>query len=264
MTERYGQQALEHALQTKRLGRPLHFYAETDSTNARIAALAAAGAAEGALAVAELQTAGRGRRGRAWQAPAGTGIWMSLLLRPAIPPTQAPLLTLLAGLAVTAAIRGETGLSPQIKWPNDILLDGKKLVGILTEMDGDMDAVRAVTLGIGINVNTEAFPPELADTATSLLLAGGRAYDRAALLARVLAEFEARYDVFLTAGFAPFLAEYRADCMTIGAEVWVIGREYWAGTALDITPEGELLVRRADTGAEEVVFSGEVSIRGKE
>ena len=247
------------------MGQPLYFYPETDTTNDRIRELALEGAPEGTLAVAELQTAGRGRRGRAWQAPAESGIWMSLLLRPEIPPAQASVLTLLAGIALTEAIEDVTGMEVGIKWPNDILLNGRKLVGILTEMDCDMERIHSVTLGIGINVQTEVFSEELKEIATSLFLESGKRFDRAALTGAVLEAFTELYEAFVSAGgsFAPFRKRYCRKCLNIGREVLVLGAEAYAAEALDITPEGELLVRRKDTGKTEVVFSGEVSIREK-
>lgn len=263
---KYDQKGLKAALKTKKMGHPLYFYPETDTTNDRIRELAREGKPEGTLAVAEMQTAARGRRGRAWQAPAESGVWMSLLLRPNIPPAQASVLTLLAGIALTEAIEEATGLDVKIKWPNDILLKGKKLVGILTEMDCDMESIHSITVGMGINVNTKMFPEDLADIATSLYLESGRAYDRCEIVGQAMKHFEALYEEFLAEGgsFAPFRERYSAKCLNIGKEVRVIGRETYLATALDITPEGELIVRRKDNGAEEVVFSGEVSIRGEE
>ena len=262
----YNRQALEDAIKTEKMGRPLYFYPETDTTNDRIRELALEGAPEGTLAVAEMQTAGRGRMGRAWQAPKDSGIWMSLLLRPDIPPMQAAVLTLLAGIAIAEAIEEVTAMEVGIKWPNDILLNGKKLVGILTEMDCDMEKIHSVTVGMGINVNTKAFPEDLQDIATSLYLESGREWSRAEIVGCVLKHFEALYAEFLEKGgvFAPFKERYRERCLNIGKEVRVIGRETYLATALDITPEGELIVKRMDNGAEEVVFSGEVSIRGEE
>ena len=262
----YNRQALEDAIKTEKMGQPLYFYPETDTTNDRIRELALEGAPEGTLAVAEMQTAGRGRMGRAWQAPKDSGIWMSLLLRPDIPPMQASVLTLLAGIAIAEAIEEVTAMEVGIKWPNDILLNGKKLVGILTEMDCDMEKIHSVTAGMGINVNTKAFPEDLQDIATSLYLVSGKEYDRAEIVGCVLKHFEALYAEFLEKGgvFAPFKERYRERCLNIGKEVRVIGRETYLATALDITPEGELIVKRRDNGAEEVVFSGEVSIREKE
>ena len=153
-----------------------------------------------------------------------------------------------------------------IKWPNDILLNGRKLVGILTEMDCDMEKIHSVTVGMGINVNTKEFPADLKEIATSLYLELDQEYDRTELVAQAMAHFEALYEEFLAAGgvFAPFKERYRRKCLNIGREVRVIGRETYPAMALDITPEGELIVKRKDNGAEEVVFSGEVSIREKE
>lgn len=259
----YNKQELEQGLKTKTMGQTIYFYEETDTTNNRARELALEGAPEGTLVVAEKQTAGRGRRGKVWESPLGTGIWMSLVLRPQIMPAEASVLTLLCGLATAEAIEAETGLSAGIKWPNDILINGKKAVGILTEMDCEMSEVHFVIPGIGINVNTASFPPEIADIATSLYLECGKTVSRRRLVHKVLERLEEHYETFLRTGsFAAMLEDYRKHCITLGKEVHVLGREPFFAEALDITPEGELLVRRADNGKEEVVFSGEVSIRG--
>lgn len=259
----YNKRELEQGLKTKTMGQSIYFYEETDTTNNRARELALEGAPEGTLVIAEKQTAGRGRRGKVWESPLGTGIWMSLVLRPQIMPAEASVLTLLCGLATAEAIEAETGLSAGIKWPNDILINGKKAVGILTEMDCEMSQVHFVIPGIGINVNTASFPPEIADIATSLYLECGKTVSRRRLLHKVLERLEEHYETFLRTGsFAAMLEDYRKHCITLGKEVHVLGREPFFAEALDITPEGELLVRRADNGKEEVVFSGEVSIRG--
>lgn len=259
----YNKRELEQGLKTKTMGQSIYFYEETDTTNNRARELALEGAPEGTLVVAEKQTAGRGRRGKVWESPLGTGIWMSLVLRPQIMPAEASVLTLLCGLATAEAIEAETGLSAGIKWPNDILINGKKAVGILTEMDCEMSEVHFVIPGIGINVNTASFPPEIADIATSLYLECGKTVSRRRLVHKVLGRLEEHYETFLrTASFTAMLEDYRKHCITLGKEVHVLGREPFFAEALDITPEGELLVRRADNGKEEVVFSGEVSIRG--
>lgn len=259
----YNKRELEQGLKTKTMGQSIYFYEETDTTNNRARELALEGAPEGTLVVAEKQTAGRGRRGKVWESPLGTGIWMSLVLRPQIMPAEASVLTLLCGLATAEAIEAETGLSAGIKWPNDILINGKKAVGILTEMDCEMSEVHFVIPGIGINVNTASFPPEIAEIATSLYLECGKTVSRRRLVHRVLERMEEHYETFLwTGSFAAMLEDYRKHCITLGKEVHVLGREPFFAEALDITPEGELLVRRADNGKEEVVFSGEVSIRG--
>lgn len=259
----YNKRELEQGLKTKTMGQSIYFYEETDTTNNRARELALEGAPEGTLVVAEKQTAGRGRRGKVWESPLGTGIWMSLVLRPQIMPAEASVLTLLCGLATAEAIEAETGLSAGIKWPNDILINGKKAVGILTEMDCEMSEVHFVIPGIGINVNTTSFPPEIADIATSLYLECGKTVSRRRLVHKVLERLEEHYETFLRTGsFTAMLEDYRKHCITLGKEVHVLGREPFFAEALDITPEGELLVRRADNGKEEVVFSGEVSIRG--
>lgn len=259
----YNKRELEQGLKTKTMGQSIYFYEETDTTNNRARELALEGASEGTLVVAEKQTAGRGRRGKVWESPLGTGIWMSLVLRPQIMPAEASVLTLLCGLATAEAIEAETGLSAGIKWPNDILINGKKAVGILTEMDCEMSEVHFVIPGIGINVNTASFPPEIADIATSLYLECGKTVSRRRLVHKVLERLEEHYETFLRTGsFTAMLEDYRKHCITLGKEVHVLGREPFFAEALDITPEGELLVRRADNGKEEVVFSGEVSIRG--
>lgn len=259
----YNKRELEQGLKTKTMGQSIYFYEETDTTNNRARELALEGAPEGTLVVAEKQTAGRGRRGKVWESPLGTGIWMSLVLRPQIAPTEASVLTLLCGLATAEAIEAETGLSAGIKWPNDILINGKKAVGILTEMDCEMSEVHFVIPGIGINVNTASFPPEIAEIATSLYLECGKTVSRRRLVHKVLERLEEHYETFLRTGsFAAMLEDYRKHCITLGKEVHVLGREPFFAEALDITPEGELLVCRADNGKEEVVFSGEVSIRG--
>lgn len=259
----YNKRELEQGLKTKTMGQSIYFYEETDTTNNRARELALEGAPEGTLVVAEKQTAGRGRRGKVWESPLGTGIWMSLVLRPQIMPAEASVLTLLCGLATAEAIEAETGLSAGIKWPNDILINGKKAVGILTEMDCEMSEVHFVIPGIGINVNTASFPPEIAEIATSLYLECGKTVSRRRLVHKVLERLEEHYETFLRTGsFAAMLEDYRKHCITLGKEVHVLGREPFFAEALDITPEGELLVCRADNGKEEVVFSGEVSIRG--
>lgn len=259
----YNKRELEQGLKTKTMGQSIYFYEETDTTNNRARELALEGAPEGTLVVAEKQTAGRGRRGKVWESSLGTGIWMSLVLRPQIMPAEASVLTLLCGLATAEAIKAETGLSAGIKWPNDILINGKKAVGILTEMDCEMSEVHFVIPGIGINVNTASFPPEIADIATSLYLECGKTVSRRRLVHKVLERLEEHYETFLRTGsFTAMLEDYRKHCITLGKEVHVLGREPFFAEALDITPEGELLVRRADNGKEEVVFSGEVSIRG--
>jgi BirA family biotin operon repressor/biotin-[acetyl-CoA-carboxylase] ligase len=268
-------------LTTKRFGRPVEAHESIGSTSERAKELARAGGPEGLLVTAELQTAGKGRLGRPWQTPAGRGLALSLLLRPPIPPTAAPRLTLVAAVAVAEAVRAVTGLPVGIKWPNDLQIAGKKLCGILTEMEAEMEQVRFIVVGIGLNVNQTAaeFPPELRETATSLRLAGaagagadaptgevpteGPLLPRLPLLQAILARLEARYDQFLAGGWTELLADWRELSVTLGRPVRVLpasGDPVWEGTAVDVDGEGALLVRRPD-GVVERVIAGEVSIR---
>lgn len=205
--------------------------------------LAQEGAKEGTIVVADEQTGGKGRLGRPWYSPIGTGIWMSLILKPKIPPQQAPQLTLLAAVAVICGIKKSTGLVCEIKWPNDILLNGKKLVGILTEMQSDLEQIHSVIVGIGINVNQEAFPNELVAIATSLKSAKGSEINRAQLMQSILVEFEELYHTFLEHGFQPIKELWETYAVTIGRNI--IARTFHgsiSGFAKGITDDGVLLL----------------------
>lgn len=255
---------IKRGLVTRYLGQEILYFKEVDSTNQEIKRQAEQGAKEGLLVVAETQTAGKGRRGHTWQSRAGDGIYMSVLLRPALSPREIPRLTLIAGLAVCRAVAACTGLSLAIKWPNDILLDGKKLCGILSEMHAEMDKVYYAVVGIGINVNQEQFPDGLAEVAASCFFAGKRKYDRVQILRAVLEEMEKLYEAYiLQENFAEFLQEYVPYCQTLKKEVIVYGSVPFTGMAVGLNQEGELLVQK-DTGEIVTVFAGEVSIRNKE
>ena len=160
--------AIKSCLETKWMAKNLEYYDEIDSTNNRAKALGEAGGADGTLFVAETQTAGKGRRGRCWQSPAGSSISMSILLRPVMNPSDAPMLTLVMAYAATKALREKTELDIGIKWPNDLVVSGKKISGILTEMSAEIDYINHVVIGIGINVNMESFPEDIAKTAAFL------------------------------------------------------------------------------------------------
>ena len=244
-------------------GKQLVVLKSVDSTNAEARRLAEQGAAHGTLVLAECQTAGKGRRGRSWESPEGSGIWMSLILRPEFEPIHASMLTLLAAMAVEEGIRRTSGLSCQIKWPNDIVLNGKKVCGILTEMSTEEDSIRYVVVGIGMNVNLESFPEDLRDKATSLLLESGKPIRRTELAAAVLSAWEACYGIFLkTLDFGSLMEEYNKRLVNRGRQVMVLTPGgSWQGDCLGINHEGELLVRKAD-GTVEAVMSGEVSVRG--
>lgn len=249
-------------LTTQRFGREIHYLTSTASTSSIAKQKAAEGAPEGAIFITEEQTGGRGRLSRGWFSPAMQGIWFSLVLRPPFAPQEAPKCTLLAAVALCTAIRKESGIACGIKWPNDILCGGHKLVGILTEMNAEMDAINYVVIGIGINVNIarDAFPEELRDIATSVSMEAGRSVSRLDLLLCVLLELEFWYDKALHDGFAPILDEWRRLSVTIGQEVSVVAPDRsFIGVAENIDDDGALLVR-TDTGQEKV-WAGDVSIR---
>lgn len=252
---------IKEVCNTTKIAKEVYFYEQTDSTNNCIRKLAKEGKKEGVVAVAEIQTAGKGRRGKGWQSPKGTGIWMSMLLTPNITPPEAPVLTLLAGLAVCRAIRQQTGLTAMIKWPNDILISNKKICGILTELYAEMDSVHFVITGIGINVNTEVFPDELQKTATSLKIEKGESISRKNMIKAVIEEFEKIYLQYeKECSFLPFREEYKKYCINVGKELQVLSKQPFIAKGVDITEQGELLVQK-QTGEKVVVFSGEVSIR---
>lgn len=243
-------------------GRTVYFDA-TDSTNAQAKRLAEAHAPHGTLVVSDRQDGGKGRRGRSWASPSGVGIWMSLILRPKIDPSLASMLTLVAALAVRKGILEETGLSPLIKWPNDLVLNGKKICGILTEMSTELMEIQYVITGIGINVNQKEFPPEIRDTATSLSLEAGRSFRRSSLIAAILKAFEKDYEAFLKTGdLSLLLEEYNACLVNRGKEVCILdpSGEYRA-VAEGIDESGSLLVTLPD-GTRREIISGEVSVRG--
>lgn len=211
---------------------------------------------DGSVFIAESQTGGRGRLGRKWASPGGRGIWMSIYLTPEIPAADVSLLTLTAGLAVCRVIK-----KSQIKWPNDVLINGKKVCGILTEMSAEIDRTAKVIVGMGINVNNEFFSIDLIDKATSLYLETGEKHSREKLAAEILKEFFALYADFKERGFSAIATEYKRKCVTLGREVVVIknGGEIRA-VAEDITPFGELVVKTENGFL--TVNSGEVSVRG--
>jgi BirA family transcriptional regulator, biotin operon repressor / biotin---[acetyl-CoA-carboxylase] ligase len=242
--------------------RRVEWRAEVDSTQRVARDLARDGAEEGTIVVAEAQTAGRGRLGRTWHSPAGANLYCSILLRPAIAPATVPQIALVAGLAVARAIEG-LGLAPALKWPNDVLLDGRKAVGILTEMEAELERVRVVIVGIGVNVNlgAAALPEYLRDTATSLAVAAGRAIDRVGFAADVVAALEDDYARFLAGGFATLRAEWERRAALTGRRVTVrAGDVDLGGDVVGVDDDGALGLRDA-TGAVRRVFAGEVTLR---
>jgi BirA family biotin operon repressor/biotin-[acetyl-CoA-carboxylase] ligase len=252
--------ALRARLAGSRFGRSIYHFFRTDSANRVALDLGHAGEPEGAVVISEEQTAGRGRAGHTWHSERAAGIYATLLLRPAISPVQAPMLTMLAGLSVRAAIEAQTGLVADLKWPNDIFLNRKKAGGILTEMYAEPSQIRFVIVGIGINVNTAAFPADLAPLATSLRLETGKAHSRADLLVRLLQQFETDYNLFLRDGAAPVIARFTAaSSYATGKRVSVTaGNGRFTGVTAGITDEGLLRVRR-DDGETVTVIAGNVA-----
>lgn len=238
----------------------VHHYFRTDSTNRVALELGYANEPEGSVVIAEEQTAGRGRAGRSWHSERATGIYVTLLLRPRISPVQAPLLTMMAGLSAHAAIQAQTSLLPDVKWPNDLMLNGKKLGGILTEMHAETTLVRFVIVGIGINVNQEKFPGELSGIATSLRAETGKPQSRLELLARLLREFQTDYNRFLRDGPAAIIERFtRVSSYTRGKRVRVSnGSESYVGVTAGLRPEGLLQVQQ-DNGTLATVLAGDVT-----
>ena len=236
---------------------------EIDSTNNRAKALGEAGGADGTLFVAETQTAGKGRRGRCWQSPAGSSISMSILLRPVMNPSDAPMLTLVMAYAATKALREKTELDIGIKWPNDLVVSGKKISGILTEMSAEIDYINHVVIGIGINVNMESFPEDIAKTATSLRIEAGKEFRRFELIAAIMEHFEKAYEAVCEAGsLEPIMEDYNRLLVNCGRRVRVLEPEHeYDALALGIDKTGELQVECED-GSRKSVFAGEVSVRG--
>lgn len=254
---------LESTIHTKWAGANVAFFEETDSTNNEIRRLAEQGAPHGTLAVAERQLGGKGRRGRVWTSPAGVGIWMSMLLRPQIDPMAASMLTLVMALATRKGIETATGLRSEIKWPNDLVLNKKKICGILTEMSTELMEIQYVIPGTGINVNQTEFPDEIKATATSLRIESGKLQKRSEIIAAIMAAFEGYYDTFLkTQDMSGLIEEYNANLVNLGNEVCVLdpAGEY-RGVSEGINKDGALLVRLSDGTLKEII-SGEVSVRG--
>ena len=259
LTALFSEDKLRTLLQPGSFGLPLHFFKTIDSTNDYAKKIAARGEPEGTLVISEEQTAGRGRMGRSWISPPGTGLWLSLILRPTFIPSQAPLLTSLAAVAVAGAIRRVTGLSAGIKWPNDIIINDRKAAGILIELSAGERFVKYLIVGIGINVNTEDFPEEIRERATSLHICSERKISRMEILISVLRELERLYSATIHNGdFNSILERYRSWSVTIGRRITATrsGQEFSA-LALDITPKGGLLIKD-DAGMIEELISGEI------
>lgn len=260
---------MESYLQPDGFCKRIESHDQIDSTNIRAKRLAEEGEPEGTLVVADRQTAGRGRRGRGWLADSGVGIWMSLILRPKLEPTRLSGITLIAALAVNRAIRDVSGAETRIKWPNDIVLGGKKLCGILTEVSSEMNYTHYAVTGIGINVNTAQFPAEMQEIATSLYLETGCRTDRVALIGRFAAVYGDYYEQYLRDGnLEAFVEEYNQMLVNLDQQVTIYHgmvedadpSQIETGIARGINADGALLVEM--DGCRKLVVSGEVSVRG--
>lgn len=254
---------IKSLMHTDWVAKEVLYFDTIDSTNTKAQELAEKGYQSGTLVVADKQESGKGRRGRSWVSPSGTGIFMTLMIKPDINPNNASMLTLVAALAVAKAITSVTGEEALIKWPNDIVINGKKVCGILTEMNAQFDYINHIVVGIGINVHNESFPEEISQMASSLTIeAGGKRFHRAQIIAETMAYFEQYYDTFLkTQDLSALVREYDKLLVNRNKSVRVLDpKEPFDGKAMGITPKGELIVDTWES--RKLVSSGEVSVRG--
>ncbi|MDN7244034.1 biotin--[acetyl-CoA-carboxylase] ligase [Planococcus shenhongbingii] len=254
--------AIQAILKTKRLGRSIHYIESCPSTQIIAHQLAQENTSDGTVVMTEEQTAGRGRMARRWHSAANKGIWMSVILRPDVVPQKAPQFTLVAAVAVVRAIEQVTGLKPEIKWPNDILLNGKKCTGILTELQSDADGIQALIIGIGLNVNQVAddFDPEVQNIATSLKMESGKEIDRKELVSSMLQFLEQYTDLYIEEGFGILKLLWESYSSTIGHPVRArMAKETLEGIAESITDEGVLQLRTAD-GKLHGIYSADIEM----
>jgi BirA family biotin operon repressor/biotin-[acetyl-CoA-carboxylase] ligase len=239
---------LHRRLHPGSLGKRLYHFFKIDSTNSVAMALGEHGESHGTVVIAEEQTAGRGRAGHTWHSEKTNGIYMTVLLRPTISPQQAPLITLLAGLAVRDAIQEQTGLTPDLRWPNDLLFGRKKFCGILTEMNAEQDQIHFVAVGIGINVNHDHIPKELCKIATSLRIETKRAQSRIEIVARLLWHLDSYYNRFVTEGPEAIVTRFsEVSSFARGKRVRIeTATETYTGTTAGLEPSGLLRVKRED------------------
>lgn len=258
--DRLTQLELSPLLNTQDLGRTIHARDSLSSTNDLAFSLASEGASHGEVVIAEHQTKGKGRRGRAWESPPGLNLYASIVLRPELPPQRAPELTLLGAVALAETLREAGAQRAEIKWPNDVLIEGRKVAGVLTELSADTERIRFAILGIGVNLNSRLadFPPELAEAATSLREARGEVVPRALFTAALFSTLEKWLFIHADEGFEPVRARWSALSSTLGHEVVVRSeRSELRGVAQEIDETGALLIRTSD-GKVERVFSGDV------
>ncbi|MDE3058297.1 MAG: biotin--[acetyl-CoA-carboxylase] ligase, partial [Bacteroidota bacterium] len=242
-------------------GQTVYAFEVIDSTNLFAKSLSAKEAPHGTLIIAEQQTAGKGRLGRRWQSEKGANLLFSLILHPTFQFEKTKLLPFAAGLAVADAIERYTGLKTECKWPNDVLIEKKKVAGILMETATQDTITKEIILGIGVNVNQQFFPPELASTATSIFLQTGKTIDRTTLLQVLLEELEHRYDQLAQFPSSLIIEDWKRRATMMNSTVFLLeGSIQKAVTALDVTPEGALVIRAAD-GTRRELYAGDVSLR---
>jgi BirA family biotin operon repressor/biotin-[acetyl-CoA-carboxylase] ligase len=251
---------LSHRLTGTAFSKRIFHFFKIDSTNTVALRMGEEGEPHGAVFLAEEQSAGRGRAGRKWLSEKSAGIHCTILLRPPMSPALAPLLTLVAGVAARDAVAEETGLSPDIRWPNDLLINGKKFGGILIEMRAEPDRIHYAAVGIGINVNQTKMPAEIAPIATSLRMETGKVHSRIELLLRLLRCFDHYYNLFLAQGAPPILEQFaKVSSYYQGKRVQITTfRETFTGTTVGLEPSGVLRVQRDDGRGIEPVISGDV------
>lgn len=259
----YGKNELESRMETKWMGHSVAYYDVLPSTNLQAKLDAEKGVGEGTLIVADMQTAGRGRKGKTWSSPAGKNIYFTLILKPDYASGQASMVTLLMGLAVAEGVREVCGVEAGIKWPNDIVAGGRKVCGILAEMSVEHEFIHYVVVGVGINVEKQEFDPEIAQSATSLWAECGRSVSRAHLLAAVMKRFEDFYEAWEEETKRPGLVDrYNSLLVNRDREVCVLDpKGEFRGIARGVNAAGELLVELEDGRVVEV-YAGEVSVRG--
>ncbi len=258
--------SIKSELNTEWIGKYIEYYDEINSTNIRAKQLGEENGENGSVIIANTQTNGRGRRGNKWESKKGDSISFTILLRSEIEAEKASGLTLVAAMAVASAMNNIEGIEAKIKWPNDIVVNGKKVVGILTEMSTDMEYVNYVVVGIGINANTEEFPEEIRDIATSLKLEVGEEINRSRLIADTLYDFEKYYKIFMQTGDLTLLSEeYNNLLVNKDKEVYIFGKKNEVNKikriAVGIDKDGGLIVKN-EKGDFEKIISGEVSVRG--
>jgi len=255
-------QTIQKNLLTHSFGQQVYYYPNLESTNNMAKCLANEGAQEGSLIIAEAQSRGKGRLGRSWVSPFGKGLWFSLILRPPLSPLEAPKVVILTAVALQEAIREYTGLPVGIKWPNDLLLEGKKVAGILLEMSGEMEKINHLILGVGLNVNLEQsdFPADC--LSSSLSLEAKKNFSRVEILQIILIKLEKYYHLFLEKKFSLILNKWKEASLTLGKLIKVTTvHEILEGRAIEFSEQGNLLIKLED-GSIRTITAGDVSLLG--